>query len=156
MTEVALPARHATQGARIRAARIAAGMTEAGLADALEGGSATAVAKWELGQSQPHYWLRPKLCLVLRVPYFRVFVPEEVANSLLIGPRRLLLSAHHLRGHSENWYVETGRGAERTNANWLAKDWLIEDAGQGPRRGFRLWQLTLPGLDVLDCLKAEQ
>jgi transcriptional regulator with XRE-family HTH domain len=155
MTEVTLPARHADQGARLHAARIAAGLTESELASQLDSTTTSSVSNWERGHSQPLYWLRPKVATVLGVPYHRLFIPEEVADGLLIGPRRLLLTAHHLHRHADRWYVETGRGAERTNAQWLAKDWLVEDAGPGVRKS-RIWQLTLPGEDVLDVLRADQ
>lgn len=150
-----MAARHAAQGTRIRTARHVAGLTETELATQLGSVSPATVSRWERGETQPLYWLRPKLARVLGTPFHRLFVPEEVAAHMLNGPRRLLLTAHRLRGHSEDWYVETGRGRERTNANWLAKDWLVEDAGPGPRKS-RLWLLTLPGLDVLDVLKREE
>jgi DNA-binding XRE family transcriptional regulator len=132
-------------------------MTEAELSAAL-GGSVgpSTISNWERGETQPLYWLRPKLAAAVGVHFHKLFVPEEVAAGLLLGPRRLLLTAHYLRGSHTDLYVETGRGVERTNALWLLKLWLVEDNGNDVRRRSRLWHLTGPGEDVLSVLKEWQ
>jgi transcriptional regulator with XRE-family HTH domain len=154
MEGVATTAPHAAQGHRIRTAMVAAGLTVAALTNVLEAVSRQSVDRWALGETSPQYWRRPALARALGVPYHFIFIPEETAEELSRGARRLLLTAHHLRGGGpEHFYVETGP-ADRTDGDWLAKLWLAED--NGAEHGRRLWHLTGAGEDVLAIVRGEQ
>jgi transcriptional regulator with XRE-family HTH domain len=149
---------HAAQGARIRAARKALGLTERALVDALGHGAASVVAlgRWERGEREPRFTIRPRLAEVLRAPFHVLFVPEETATKLNREPRRLLLTAHGLPGSSGHLYIEVeGRGANRTNAIHLNAYWLVDDTGYDPKRRRHLWHVTGPGEDVLEVLRRD-
>lgn len=150
--------RHAAQAARLHAARLARGLTERALVDALgrDHTSPAALSRWEHGDREPMGENRRRLAAALGVPFHKLFVPEETAAKLMRGPRRLLLTAHGLPGSTGHLYVEVaGRGADRANAIHLTEYCLVDDTGYDPKRRTHLWHVTFAGEDVLEVLRRD-
>jgi len=151
----AMPERLRGLGERIRRARTASGLTETALAARLDVDQST-VSKWERGEIQPLGLRRRELARALGVHYHALFIPEEVEEQLTPDERRLLLTARRYRG-GDALYVRCDR-SDRA-ASRLRLFWLLEDAGNDPRRladGRRLYFVTGPGEDVLLILQADE
>ena len=153
----AMPERLRGLGDRIRRARLASGLTEDALAEVLDLDQTT-ISKWERGDIQPLGHRRRELARALSVHYHALFIPEEVEAQLTPDERRLLLTARRYRG-GDALYIRCDR-SDRA-ASRLRLLWLIEDAGNDPRRRplgdtRRLFFVTGPGEDVLLILQADE
>lgn len=145
---------HAT-GQRIRRARLAKGWTALRLAEAL-GVPERTPGRWEAGEMEPRGSLRRDLAEVLGLRYWELWPPEEVAADLSSrNARRALLAARGARGGGGGLYVHVRSPEDRAGAQWLARLWLVEDAGSDPGTGHRLFRLTGPGEEVHALLVAE-
>jgi len=144
---------HAAFGRRLRAARVARGLSEVDVARALVAPVVrSTVTRWEDGTHEPTGEVRREVAAIVHCPFHRLFPPEETAARLTLLQSRLLLRAARRRGGGEHWYFHAVTPMERSACAALIRLYLVEDNGNAPHGDCRLFHLTLPGLDVRDVL----